>query len=229
MPSTDSSRQYLAELIGTFALVFFGSMSVTVFTIVLGAPNQSAVIGIAFTHGLVVMTMVYAIGHVSGSHINPAVTISMLAAREIGLRDAVGYVVFQLLGAALAGYTHSIVLPQGVASNFGLTLPSPAINNSELTALLVEAILTFFLLFVIFGTAVSAKAQQGFAGIAIGMTITLDILVGGSLTGASMNPARTLGPALASRVFTAHWVYWVGPIIGGLVASQIYKNLFIRK
>lgn len=229
MSSNGSSSRYIAELIGTFALVFFGSMSVTVFTIVLGFPNQSSVIGIAFTHGLVIMAMVYAVGHVSGGHINPAVTISMLITKNIGPRDAAGYVVFQLLGAILAGYAHSIILPQGAAGNYGLTLPTSAINNNEFTALLVEIILTFFLLFVVFGTAVSAKAHQGFAGLNIGMTITLDILVGGGLTGASMNPARTFGPAVASRVFTAHWLYWAGPIIGGAAASLIYKYLFLRE
>ena len=220
---------YLAELIGTYALVLFGPMSVTIFASILEF-NSASLFSIGITFGMIVMIMIYSIGQVSGCHINPAVTISLLALRKIKINDAIAYIVCQLIGAALAGLTHRAILPEaGAKVNYGLTLPGAAIGGNEAIAFLVEAILTFFLLFTIMGTALHPKATPGWAGFAIGMIVAVDIWVGGPLTGASMNPARTFGPAIASGVWRAHWVYWAGPIIGGLIAAFLYQYAFIKE
>jgi MIP family channel proteins len=225
-------RAWVAEAIATFALVFFGTISVTVAVTVLQTPSQLTPAGlllIALTHGLSITLMIYAIGHVSGGHINPAVTIAMLVTRRIGGGNAVGYIIFQLLGASVAAYLHAALLPIGRAVNYGLHQPGAVIGGSESTALLVELILTFFLVFVIFGSAASPKAVPGWAGFAIGMTVAMGHFVGVPLTGASMNPARSFGPALVTGIWQAQWLYWVGPIIGGIIAALIYEYLFIRR
>ena len=219
-----TSQALLAELIGTFALVFFGTMSVTLNLAVLGATSSDAIISIALAHGLTLMVMVYAIGHISGCHINPAVTIAMAALRKISAGRAAGYIVVQLIGAGLAAGLHSLLLPEaGAKTLYGLTLPSAAIGESQVVTFGLELTFTFFLVFAIFGTVVSGKAPQGFHGLAIGATLATAILVGGPLTGASLNPARTFGPAIISMNFTAHWAYWLGPIIGALLAALIYR------
>ncbi|MEM3506176.1 MAG: MIP family channel protein [Candidatus Bathyarchaeia archaeon] len=228
-----SWQKYLAELIGTYALVFFGPLSVTIYAVVLGITQPyyfgPGLFAIGTSFGAIVAIMIYALGHISGTHINPAVTISLLAIKKIDVKDAVAYIIMQLIGAALAGFTHAAILPQGKAVSFGLTLPGDAIGKSEVAAVVVEIILTFFLLFTIMGAAVDKRAPPGFAGLIIGAVVALDIYVGGPLTGASMNPARTFGPAIASGNWTAHWVYWVGPIVGGLIATLIYEYLLTEK
>ncbi|MEM3406078.1 MAG: MIP family channel protein [Nitrososphaerota archaeon] len=228
-----SWQKYLAELIGTYALVFFGTLSVTIFAVVLGITQPyyfgPGLFAIGITFGFIVMIMIYALGHISGTHINPAVTISLLVIRKMNVKDAVAYIIMQLIGAALASFTHAAILPQGKAVSFGLTLPGDAIGKSEITALIVEIILTFFLLLTIMGAAVDKRAPPGFAGIIIGAVVASDIFVGGPLTGGSMNPARTFGPAIASGNWTAHWVYWIGPIAGGLIAALIYEYLLAEK
>jgi len=224
-------RAWVAEAIATFALVFFGTISVTMAVTVLQAPSQLTPAGlllIGLTHGLSISLMIYAIGHVSGGHINPAVTIAMLVTRKINWANAVGYVIFQLIGASLAAYLHAAVLPIGRVVNFGLHQPGAVIGNSESTALLVEVILTFFLVFVVFGSAVSPKATPGWAGFAIGMTVAMDHFIGVPLTGASMNPARSFGPALVTGIWQSHWLYWVGPIAGAILAGLLYEYFFIR-
>lgn len=220
-------RAYLAELIGTFALVFFGSASVTIFVVVLGfASPGAALLGIALTHGLVLMAMVYTLGPISRCHINPAVTISIAGLRKITPPDAVLYIVFQLLGASVAGLTHSVILPMGRGVNFGLTFPTQNIGGNPNTATLIEAIITFFLVLAVLSTALSGKAAPGVTGISIGMTLTLGILFAGPLTGGAANPARAFGPGIASGALGTQWVYWLGPIVGGLIAAATYDYLF---
>lgn len=223
-------RAWLAELIATFALVFFGTLSVTVAAVIFKFESAtSSVLLIGFAHGLAITLMIYAVGHISGAHINPAVTIPMALLKKIDAGNALGYIVFQLLGAVLGSLAHVAFLPQGRQVNFGAHAPGDAIGKSEFSALGIEVILTFFLLFVIFGTAVSKKAAPGWAGFAIGMTIMMDHLVGIPLTGASMNPARSFGPALVSGAWASHWVYWAGPIVGGVIAAFLYQYVFIKK
>jgi len=230
---TESWQKYLAELIGTFTLVFVGTLSVTIYSVVLQIPQPyyfgPGIFAIGITFGAVIMAMVYIFGHISGTHINPAITLSLAAIRKISLKDAILYVISQLIGASIASGLHAVILPQGSVIYFGLNLPGEAIGRSETTALLVEMILTFFLVMAVMGTVIDKRAPPGFAGIAIGLVIAMNHWIGIPLTGASMNPARTFGPALVSGNWTAHWVYWLGPIIGGIIAAVMYYCLFLAK
>ena len=222
----------VAEFIGTFALVLFGSLSVTIFASnVLGFSSPAAsFIGIAFAHGLVLMSMVYAIGWISGCHINPAITITAVALRRLDFDDGVAYLVAQVLGAVLAGWTHLLIQPyNGAFTHYGGVQPSPAIGGSPLVALLVEIIMTFFLMFSAYAVLYTGKVSQGASGVLIGMTYTADILIAGPLTGGAANPARALGPAIASGDYLTLWVYWVGPIIGALIAGFVYEHLLMPK
>jgi len=186
---------------------------------------------ISFAHGSAIGLMVYAFGHVSGAHINPAVTISMLVTRKIGIIDGIGYIVFQIIGAIIAAFSLKAILPElGSKVNFGTQGgPSDLLNYSAMSGFAVELVLTFFLVTVIFMTAVHKKAPGGIAGLAIGGMIFLIHLVGVPLTGASVNPARTLGPAIASGYWDFHWIYWAGPIIGAIIAGLIMNYIFVKK
>ena len=175
--------------------------------------------------------MVYAFGHVSGAHINPAVTIPMMVTRKIGIADGVGYIVFQLIGAVAAAGTLMAILPElGAKVNFATQGgPSELINNSVASGFALEAIFTFFLVVVIFMTAVHKKASAGWHGFTIGGMVFLLHVVGVPLTGASMNPARTFGPALISGFWEFHWLYWAAPIVGGIIAAVAMNYVFVKK
>jgi len=225
-------RAFIAEFIGTFALVFFGSLSVTIFASnVLGFGSPAAsIIGIAFTHGLILMVMVYAIGWISGCHINPAITITAVALKRLDFDDGVGYLLAQILGAVLAGLVHLLIQPgNGALTHYGAVAPTPAIGGSNLTALVIEAIITFFLMFSVYAVLYTGKVSQGASGVLIGMTLAADVLIAGALTGGAANPARALGPAVASGDYTHLWVYWVGPIVGALIAGFVYEHLLMPK
>ena len=224
-------RNWFAEGIATYCLVFFGPLSVMLSVVAFGdGLSVEAILMISFAHGSAIGLMVYAFGHVSGAHINPAVTIPMIITRKIGIADGIGYIVLQLVGAVAAAFTLKAVLPElGAAVNFGTQAPGELINFSATSAVGLEAIFTFFLVTVIFMTAVHKKAAAGIQGISIGGMVFLLHIVGVPLTGASMNPARTFGPALASGFWEFHWVYWVGPIIGGIIAGLIMNYVFVKK
>jgi len=214
-----SGKAFLAEAVATFSLVFIGAGSILANEITGGGLG---LIGIAFAHGLVLMAMIYATGHISGGHINPAVTISMWFTKKIGTKKAIGYIVSQLIGASIAGFLLASIFVSAPASlHLGVTDLAAGISMGQ--GILLEAVLTFFLVFIIFGTAVDQRAPKGFYGLAIGLVLTFDILVGGALTGASMNPARTFGPAIVSGYWVNHIVYWIGPIIGAITAAVIYN------
>ncbi|MGI0066135.1 MAG: MIP/aquaporin family protein [Nitrosotalea sp.] len=225
-------RAWLAEAIGTYALVFFGPLSIILsvgyFGSVLTIPS---LVVIALAHGAAIGLMVYTFGHVSGCHINPAVTISMLVTRRINIKDGIGYVISQLIGAVVAAATLKVILPDlGDKVHFGTQGgPSAILHNSVASGFAVEAILTFFLVTVIFMTAVHKKAPAGMYGLAIGGMIFLLHLVGVPLTGASMNPARTFGPALISGFWDYHWMYWAAPITGAIIAGLIMNYVFVKK
>ena len=224
-------RNWFAEGIATYCLVFFGPLSVMLSVVAFGdGLSTEAILMISFAHGSAIGLMVYAFGHVSGAHINPAVTIPMIITKKIGIADGVGYIILQLVGAVAAAFTLKAVLPElGAAVNFGTQAPGELINFSATSAVGLEAIFTFFLVTVIFMTAVHKKAAAGIQGISIGGMVFLLHIVGVPLTGASMNPARTFGPALASGFCEFHWVYWVGPIIGGIIAGLIMNYVFVKK
>lgn len=225
-------RAWLAEAIATYALVFFGPLaiilSVAYFGSVLTIP---ALVVISLAHGAAIGLMVYTFGHVSGAHINPAVTIAMLVTKRINIKDGIAYIVFQIIGAIVAAATLKAILPVlGDKVHFGTQGgPSAILNNSAISGFTVEAILTFFLVTVIFMTAVHKKAPAGMYGLAIGGMIFLIHLVGVPLTGASVNPARTLGPAIISGYWDYHWIYWAGPIVGAVIAGLVMNYIFVKK
>ncbi len=215
-------KKCLSEFIGTFGLVFIGAGAVLVHGI---AGGIVSLVGIALAHGLVLMTMIYSLAHVSGAHFNPAVTIAMLVNKRIRFGEAGAYIISQLVGASLAGFLLLFLFPG--ASNFQLYgFPT---NIPLAFGIVLEAVLTFFLVFVIYGVAVNKQAPSGIFGFAIGSVLIFDILLGGSQTGAAMNPARAFGPALASGVWEPQLIYWIGPLIGAIVASLVYEKLFLEK
>ena len=212
-----TAAPYLAEALGTFALVFAGPGSVAV-----NAASGGAVtgVGIGISFGLIVMAMIFALGHLSGCHINPAVTIAMRALGRIENARALGYIAAQLAGAVLAGF--AIIAIAGDAGDAGAT--APRIGGAD-AALWSEIILTFFLMFVILSVATDSRAQGTFAAIAIGGYVGFAATGWGPIANASMNPARSFGPALASGTWDSHWVYWAGPIAGALLAAAAYELL----
>jgi len=224
-------RNWFAEGVATYCLVFFGPLSVILAASAFGTGlTIEGIIMIALAHGSAIGLMVYAFGHVSGAHINPAVTIPMIITKKISPADGAGYIALQLIGAVLAAFTLWVTLPDlGAAVNFGTQAPSDLINGSPISALGLEIIFTFFLVATIFMTAVHKKAAAGIHGISIGGMVFLLHIVGVPLTGASMNPARTFGPALVSGFWEFHWVFWVGPIVGGIIAGLIMNYLFVKK
>jgi MIP family channel proteins len=211
-------REELAELIGTFTLVFIGAGAGA-----LAGSNGGGIVSVALAHGLALMVVVYAWGSISGAHVNPAVSFSLALTGRLGWGKAVRYWVAQLLGAAVAGYLLRFLL--GTTGSLGMTLPAASVGS--LQAVVVEAVLTFFLVAAVYGSAVAGRNGNA-AGLAIGLVLTMDILMGGSLTGASMNPARTFGPALAMMNFDQIWIYLVGPFLGGGLAAVVYERLFLR-
>jgi len=225
-------RAYLAEAIATYGLVFFGPLSVILAVSAFGESlTTQSVLFIALGHGGAIGLMIYTFGHVSGAHINPAVTISMMVTKRIGITDGIAYIASQLIGAVAAAATLKVILPElGAKVNFGTQGgPSELLNKSISSGFAVEAILTFFLVLVIFMTAVHKKASPGWHGFTIGGMIFLIHLIAVPLTGASVNPARTFGPALISGFWEFHWMYWAAPILGGIIAGLIMNYVYVNK
>ena len=223
-------QKMLAEFIGTFTLIFIGAGSICADQYLHAANGGGAgLLGIAVAHGLAIAIMVSAVGHISGGHLNPAITIGFWVTKRIGTFHTISYWIAQLLGATAAAFLLTVVLPETVWRPVGLGTPDLAPDFTRMHGMLLEAIMTFFLVFVVFATAADAKgAFSKIAGFAIGLTITMDILLGGPFTGASMNPARSFGPALVARHWSNHGVYWVGPLVGGILAGYLYDRIYLR-
>lgn len=221
---TPLARQALAEAIGTFFLCFTGVAAICTDTQM--APNGPGLVGIGLAHGLALAVAISALGKVSGGHFNPAVSATMVATRQMTPVAGAFYVVSQLVGATLAGFAAKAGFAADVYAKAGGGVPVPGPGVSMGAAIFLEVIATFFLLIAVFGTAVDPKAPR-IGGFGIGLTVAFDILAIGPITGASMNPARTFGPALAANIWTAHAVYWIGPILGGLIAGWIYTAFFL--
>jgi aquaporin TIP len=218
-------RRSVAEGVGTFALVFIGAGAVASKYF----PDASyGFLGIALAHGLVLGVMVTATMSISGGHLNPAVTLALLLGRRTNLRSAVGYIVAQLLGAVLAALLLKTVYPGSVTRAISLGTPSISTAISLPEAILVELLLTFFLVSAVFGTCVNPDAPR-VGGFGIGLALMFDVLVGGPLTGAAANPARAFGPALISGQWIGHIVYWVGPIAGGLLAAVLWEYVLLPR
>ena len=222
---SQTGRACIAEAIGTFALCFIGAGS-----IILNAKTGGAVglIGIAIAHGVILSVMISALGGVSGGHFNPAVTIGFLVTKKQEIGVGVSYIISQLIGGTVAGLLLRIIFAPEVWQKAPLGTPMLGDGVSFGTGILIEIVLTFFLVTAIWGTAVDDR-KPDIGGFGIGLTLTADILMGGPLTGASMNPARTFGPALAGGGFDNHLVYWIGPIIGAVIAAVLYNNILIKK
>jgi len=221
----DSLRHFVSEFIGTFALVFVGGAAIMV---VSQSNSASGLLQIALAHGLVLAVFISALMRISG-HFNPAVTFGFLVARRIEPMMAGLYIVAQLLGAVLAAYLLKATFPAEV---FAATRGGGQAISLDVTATqawILEAVATFFLTFVVFGTAVDPKGPNVIAGLAIGLVVTLDILAIGPLTGASMNPARSFGPALVTGIYEGQFVYWTAPIIGSIAAALLYETLYIPR
>jgi MIP family channel proteins len=220
----DSWRHFAAEFIGTFALVFVGSGAIMTARM---SQSPAGLVEVALAHGLILGVMVSALMRISG-HFNPAVTLGMLATRRIEAMMAALYIVAQILGAVAAGYALKVGFPDAIFAATRGGGQAIALDITGGQAFLLEAIATFFLAFVVFGTAVDPKGPR-IGGLAVGFVVAADILVIGPLTGASMNPARSFGPAVASGVYEAQLLYWFAPITGAVVASLLYEFLFMRR
>jgi aquaporin NIP len=208
-------RRATAEGLAAFALVFAGCGA-----IVTNATHQGSIgaVGVSLVFGLVIMAMIYATGHLSGAHINPAVTIAFTLTRHFPKRDAFAYVAAQLIGATAAAFVLAAAWSEHPAS-LGATVPSVGVG----TALLYEILLTAFLMFVITAVATDTRAVGAAAALAIGGTVGLDALFGGPITGASMNPARSFGPALAADQWHDFWIYILGPLVGAALGAFAYQ------
>ena len=213
-------KTFICEFIGTFALIFVGVGSIAGNYLNSG---QTGLVGIALAHGLAIAVMVSATAAVSGGHLNPAVTIGLLCANKINITSSVNYIVAQCLGAITAAALLKVCLPAAALNAVNMGTPALAAGITPAMGLITEIILTFFLVFVVYGTAVDKRAPR-VGGLFIGLTVALDILIGGPITGAAMNPARHLGPALLGGGFDNLWLYWAGPVIGGILAALCYKT-----
>jgi aquaporin TIP len=220
----DTWRHFVAEFVGTFALVFIGGATIITSPLV---QSQATVLSVALAHGLILALLVSATMAISGGHLNPAVTTGFLVTRRIDPMMAVIHWIAQFLGAIIAAYMLKALMPSAVAQVTLLGGQRISADTTLLQAIGLEAIATFFLVFVVFGTAVDKRGPK-LGGMAIGLTIAADILAIGPLTGGSMNPARSFGPAVVTHVFEGQTAYWVGPLLGGIVAALLYDRLFLR-
>ena len=211
-------KALIAEFIGTFALIFIGVGAIAANHITGG---ESGLTGIAFAHGLTIAVMVTATAAISGGHLNPAVTFGAWLTGKIDPLNAIGYSISQCLGGIFAASLIKLAVPLEALQAVGMGTPGLGEGISPVAGVVMEFFLTFFLVFVIFGTAIDTRAPK-MGGLFIGLTVALDILAGGAISGAAMNPARHLGPALLGGGLQNVWVYWVGPILGGAAAALLY-------
>lgn len=220
----DSIRHFAAEFVGVFALVFVGGASLINAQ---ARGSGSGLLEVALAHGLTLAVAVTATMRISG-HLNPAVTLGFLVVRRIEPVMAGVYVIAQLLGAMLAAYALHAIFPEpdAMAARLGGQAISSAVSGWQ--AIGAEAVASFFLVFIVFGTAADPNAPR-VGGLAIGLALTAGILAIGPLTGGSMNPARSFGPAVASGIFEGQAVFWTGPIVGGIAAAVLYDRLFLRR
>lgn len=207
--------KYLAEFVGTFCLVFAGTGAIAARQ---AAGGRITGLEICLAFGLVVVAMVYAVGHISGAHLNPAVTLGFYSGGRLEARELAPYWAGQLAGAVLASAVLRLLFGEE-AVRLGATLPAMGPGR----AFAMELILTGMLMFVIMAVATDHRAQGAMAGIAIGATVCVAAIIGGPVSGASMNPARSLGPALLGGVFTGHWLYWAAPALGAVAGTLVYR------
>lgn len=225
MAEYDPIRRGLAEFIGAFALTFVGAGAI----MSAGGIRDPSLIGIAVAHGVTIAIMVSALGHISGGHFNPAITFGFLVTRRISLPLAGVYWVSQLGGATVAALLLKWIYPTSAVNGAKLGAPVLGTSIGQGTGFVVEMILTFFLVLVVFATAVDPRSMfKQVAGLAIGLTITVDVLIGGPLTGAAVNPSRAFGPMLVQNMWKHDWIWFVGPVAGGTLAALFYEHVYLR-
>ena len=220
-----SVKAYIAEFVGTFIFVTIGAGAICTDSFSHGGVG---LLGIALAHGLALSIVISAFGAISGGHINPAVTVGLLVAGKIKVKDAGLYIIAQLIGAVCAGLVLMNVFPVTAWQAVNLGTPDLAPDVTWGTGVFLEIVMTFFLVIAVFLTAVDPRAPK-IGGFGIGLMVMADIFLGGPLTGASMNPARSFGPALVGRHWNNHMLYWIGPIIGGIIAAILYRTVFMEK
>jgi MIP family channel proteins len=236
-------RPAVAEFLGVLTLVFIGAgtvislarLNLSVAGVHGGAGGGQDVVvlvGGALAHGFAIAVMVTALGHVSGGHFNPAVTAAALFTKRIRVPLGLIYIAFQVLGGVVGGYLLVATIPANWWQEIALATPlvNEALNVDAASAVLLEAILTFFLVLVVFGVGMDERnISRAVAGLAIGFTITMCILMGAFITGAAINPARAFGTALPSSTWDQHYVYWLGPLLGGIIAGLVYDLAFVQR
>jgi MIP family channel proteins len=219
----DALRRGAAEFVGAFALVFVGAGAI----LAAGPAAEPGIVGIALAYGLVIAVMVSAVGHISGGHFNPAITLGFLVTGRLAPLLALVYWIAQFAGAIGAAALLRWIFADDTEASLGAPVLNPGIQPEA--GLLIEAILTFFLVWVVFATMADPRGTfKSIAGLAIGLTITLDVLMGGTLTGAAMNPARALGPELISNTWDDFWIWYIGPFAGAVIAAVAYELLYLR-
>ena len=217
-PQSGIWAAYVAEALGTFGLIFVGCGAITVDTL---SGGQVTHVGVGLVFGLIITVMIYTFGHISGAHFNPAVTLAFVIVRHFPVRRLIGYWIAQLLGAMLAAASLRLLL--GDVARLGATIPAG--SGGAWQSFGLEALLTFFLMIVIMAMATDTRAVGQAAALAIGATVGLEAPFAGPICGASMNPARSLGPALIGWTWTAQWVYLLAPMIGAVAGAYIYRFL----
>jgi aquaporin TIP len=214
-------RQGVVEFIGAFALMFIGGGAI----IMTAGEN---LVAIALAHGIAIGVMVAAAGHISGGLYNPALVVGLVATGRMPLNRGILYIISELAGAVVAALALKAIYDTSQVDAVSLGTPLVGARYEVSAALLAEIIMTFFLMYVVYGTAVDKLGAKAIAPLAIGLTITIDVFAGGAVSGAAMNPSRAFGPALVQGVWDDHWIYWVGPIAGALLAAFLYNTLLIR-
>jgi len=223
------TQKLTAEFLGTFALVFFGEGAICI-DFHLRASGGLGWLGIALAHGLAFAIMISGLGHISGGHFNPAITIGYWVTKRLSTMDSLAYWAVQLAGATAAAFFLKLVIPEDIATNVFLGTPELMRDFPRWSGMALEGVATFFVVLVVFATMVDERGRfRSVAGFAVGLTLALGMLVAGPLTGGALNPARAFGPAVASGHWLNWGIYWVGPLGGGFLAGLLYDSLFLRK
>src|SRR4051794_22562913 len=220
MDDRERLRVLFVEFIGAFMLTFMGAGAIV-------ATQGGDLVAIALAHGLAIGLMVMAAGHISGGHFNPAVTIGMWVTRRIETNNAIMYIIAQLAGALAGAGVLTLTFRDVERNAVNLGVPAVGPNMSATNALVMEIVLTFLLMFVIFGTAVDSRTPKAITGLCIGLAITMDIFAGGGVSGAAMNPSRWFGVAVVQQDWSDAWVWWVGPIVGAILGALVFNDFLI--
>jgi MIP family channel proteins len=219
---------FLAALVEGLTLFFFVFIGCGTIVLIGGASEPAGLVGISLVFGMMIGLLVSATAGISGGHVNPAVTLAMIITGNMKLGPGLLYIACQLIGAVLGAALLQVVLVDSIEGGLGVTTVNDATIDGTGAAVVVEAVLTFLLVFTIFAVAVDSRGPKAIAPLAIGLAVLVDHFVGVLLTGASMNPARSFGPALVTSEWDDQWVYWVGPIIGAALAALLYAGVVLR-